>query len=295
MTHDNIKANVMQRNESQNSVHSMGQQSVAYSGHSLRSPSEMAREQAGYPPLPAAPDPNQFPVFMPIPIDQNATPAQLRQIIRSMETKLIQMQDLQSKEKQNKEEQMRKVFEKLVSVENDLSRERKRMHTLMDNKEKIIKKQQDKIAQLQETNTRLLAGLQRLKIHYSGQNGRTKKSTSSIRGEDDNNDNSTKKNESSKNAEKTGENNNNEAKTLNEAELKAQAEAQEKVSRNRVLRSSHQRSANSHYRRPADMEESDDSFAHNSGSPGLGDRSGKTNHSVVHPQSPSKNSKRSIL
>merc|ERR1712187_254907 len=181
----------------------------------------------------------------------------------------IQMQDLQAKEKQNKEEQMRKVFEKLVSVENDLSRERKRMHTLMDNKEKIIKKQQDKIGQLQETNTRLLAGLQRLKNHYAGQTGRNKKSSSSIKDEE-------KRDEKDK---------------TNEAELKTQDDADKKVTRNRVLRSSHQRSANSHYRRPADMEESDDSFAHNSGSPGLGDRSGKMGLN----QNPSKNSKRSIL
>lgn len=74
-------------------------------------------------------------------------------------------------ERQEKENQMKVVLEKLVAVENDLTKERKRMHNLMESKEKIIKKQQDKITQLQETNQRLLAGVERLKSHYSNRNG----------------------------------------------------------------------------------------------------------------------------
>jgi len=74
-------------------------------------------------------------------------------------------------ERQEKENQMKVVLEKLVAVETDLTKERKRMHNLMESKEKIIKKQQDKITQLQETNQRLLAGVERLKSHYSNRNG----------------------------------------------------------------------------------------------------------------------------
>merc|ERR1712178_10509 len=125
--------------------------------------------------------------------------------------------------------------------------------------------------QLQETNTRLLAGLQRLKVHYSGQQKKKVEEKLNL-----------------EKSEKDNDKNHHDKVNLNEAEIKAQEEAEKKVTRNRVLRSSHQRSANSHYRRPADMEESDDSFAHNSGSPGLGVKNSLNS-------SPSKNSKRSIL
>lgn len=188
------------------------------------------------------------------------------------------MQDIQSKEKHSKEEQMKQVFEKLVSVENDLSRERKRMHTLMDNKEKIIKKQQDKIAQLQETNTRLLAGLQRLKVHYSQQNGRTEANAA-------NDKTQTQPSNTHDTANQNQPSNAQDSKALKQ---------QDAGTRNRVLRSSQQRSANSHYRRVVDMEESDDSHVAHPGVVTITNNPPPVG-SPLHSKSPNKNSKRSIL
>lgn len=100
-------------------------------------------------------------------------PEQLVGYIQMLESQLGEKIKEIKETRLEKDMQMKNLFQKLLAVENDLTREKKRMSNMLDSKEKTIIKQREKIAQLQDTNTRLLAGLQRLKIHYSSQSGRS--------------------------------------------------------------------------------------------------------------------------
>merc|ERR1712226_1720909 len=99
-----------------------------------------------------------------------SSPNELLNCIHKLEEELQIKNDIILNSKLEKDMQIKSLFQKVINLENDLQRERKRMNNLLDGKEKIIKRQEEKIVQLNETNSRLLAGLQRLKVHYTGSN-----------------------------------------------------------------------------------------------------------------------------
>lgn len=104
---------------------------------------------------------------------QDSSAEQLLPYIQKLEEELKIKNDIILNSKLEKDMQIKSLFQKVINLENDLQRERKRMNNLLDGKEKIIKRQEEKIVQLNETNSRLLAGLQRLKVHYTGSGAAT--------------------------------------------------------------------------------------------------------------------------
>ena len=98
----------------------------------------------------------------------NDTPKEeLVTLIHKLEEEVQIKNDMILNSKIEKDMQIKSLFQKVINLETDLKRERNRMNNLLEGKEKIIKRQEEKIVQLNETNSRLLAGLQRLKVHYT--------------------------------------------------------------------------------------------------------------------------------
>ncbi|XP_061624971.1 disabled homolog 2-interacting protein isoform X4 [Phyllopteryx taeniolatus] len=96
--------------------------------------------------------------------------------LEDTESRLRRLQD-------DKDLQMNSIISRLMAVEEELKKDHSEMQAVVDSKQKIIEAQEKRIANLDATNTRLMAALAQLKERYgvtSQRNGLSPSNTSSL-------------------------------------------------------------------------------------------------------------------